>query len=629
MKRSGGDLLQDLNLLIKEIKSFSEENLLSKLSEQEAAKRLAIGTKVGKYHSKAMNIRGISVEDYLKIKQDFIKLIPKFNLSPESSQEPSIVILQNQKEIFSEKDLLDGINLCPSQYDLVETLPLVGHSIKVHRSEGSMINPWMIQVKEIAKHHKILDTVSIQAHNNEMKLKVGMDDEEIVNAVLPLFDEKDYDLQPFINSKIYHLLMTFNVIQNVDTLFENAYCALLAAATIYLYGKPENEWRNNLLTLINKTMKITYAESLGFKKYCDILIKEPHLAMVTSHPEVPIKCEDLSKPILVLHYLNLQDKEKVKEIFTRIFVEYFGRSIPDESNLTDFFILEDEHVFDKVDLTPHCNKVLSKYTTDQLNSFYTKQELKDDIIKEYLTLDLKIDFDFGIKLNEKNLYSTFFKINLSLLEKIYQHFTGEKINEKNYYFWIFHAINYRNSFERNTTKINEDFEFIMKIIKGKFISEFFKNNSIFSKIWTDLENKYCDIITNQHFSVIPMSEHDLINYCQKNSLDHSLYKFNNCSNLLVNACLSPKCPYYMKFNNSLAQHLEGNKASIPAFHKTVKILCKENDDEKIFQHIFNMDFLEKMPVMPKAGPEGVKQLLKRKAEIIEEIKELKAFYQKI
>ena len=34
---------------MKEMKSFAEDNILSKLSESEAAKRLAIGTKTGKY----------------------------------------------------------------------------------------------------------------------------------------------------------------------------------------------------------------------------------------------------------------------------------------------------------------------------------------------------------------------------------------------------------------------------------------------------------------------------------------------------------------------------------------------------------------------------------------------------
>ena len=630
MKRSGNDLFNDLNTLIKEFKSFSEENLLSKLTEQEAAKRLAIGTKVGKYHSKAVELRGISVDDYMRIKQSFTQLIDKFPLSLESSQEPSVIILQNQKEIFSEKDMKDGINLCPSQYDLVETLPLVGHAIKIHRSEGSMINPWLIQVKEIAKHHKILDTVSIQQNNNEMILKVGLDDEEKVNAVLPLFDEKDYDIKPYINSKIYHLLMTFNVMQNVDTLYENAYSALLGAATVFLLGKPENEWRNNLLNLINKTFKITYGESLNFQRYSEILLKKPRLAMVTEHPECPVKCEDLSKPILVLQYLNLVDQKKLIEIFERIFIEYFGRTFVNEALLTDYIVLEDENVFDKFDLEPYCEKVLIKYTDQQLNNFYTKYELKDDVLKEISLLDMKIDFDFGVKLNEQNLYPTHFKINLPLLETIYKHFTHETVDIKNYYIWIFHANSYRNSFERNTTKINKDFDDIIKTCKRIIVSNFFKSNRVFDKIWTGIEKKYLDLINQSHFLITPFSEKDLFDYCAANSLDHTVFKFNNCSNLLVNACLSPKCQFYMKLNNSLAQHLEGNRAMIPAFNKTVKKLCNEQDDEKIFNHIINLDYLDKISMkMPTMSEEAMKESVTKKNEIMDIIKELKAFYKKL
>ena len=629
MKRNKGDFLQDLNTLIKEIKSFSEDNLLNKLSEQEAAKRLAIGTKVGKYHSKAMQIRGFSVEDFQKIKQDFIKFLPKFKLSPESSQENSIVILQNQKEIFSEKDLLDGLTLCPSQYDLVETLPLVGHSVRLHRSEGSQINPWLIQVKEIAKHHKVLDTVTIQANGNEMKLKVGNDEEEIVNGVLPLFDEKDYDLQPFINSKIFHLLMTFNVMQNVDTLYENAYCALMGAATVYLYGIPENEWRNNLLTLINKTMKITYAESLGFQKYCEILVKQPNLAMVTENMEIPVKCEELSKPILALHYMQLKDKKKLKEILYRIFIEFFGRGMTGETEIKDYFILEDEHVFEKVDLSPFCNQVLKKYNNEVLNTFYTKFELKDDVEKEIRGLDLKLDFEFNVKLNEKNLYFDHFKINLRLLEKIYYQFTGEKMDRKNYFFWVYHSITNKNSFDRNTNPVVYDEEFILQRVKSIMKNSFLNVKTIFDKIWTDLENKFCDIVTEQHFKVIPMTENDLKEYCQKNGLDASLYKFNTCSNLLTNACLCPICPFFMKLNNSLAQHLAGDRACYPGFNKTVKILSKEPDNQKILEHIMNLDYLEKLPVMPKAGPLAYDKHVERKEEILKFIDELKKFYEKL
>ena len=67
--------------------------------------------------------------------------------------------------------------------------------------------------------------------------------------MLPLFDEKDKDLKPFITSKLYHILMTFNVMLNagldikllaliihyLDTLFESAYQALLGNTLVYLF----------------------------------------------------------------------------------------------------------------------------------------------------------------------------------------------------------------------------------------------------------------------------------------------------------------------------------------------------------------------------------------------------------
>jgi hypothetical protein len=54
LNKSKSSLEHDFNLLVKEIKAFAEENILEKLTEVEAAKRLAIGTKLGKYHGKAI-----------------------------------------------------------------------------------------------------------------------------------------------------------------------------------------------------------------------------------------------------------------------------------------------------------------------------------------------------------------------------------------------------------------------------------------------------------------------------------------------------------------------------------------------------------------------------------------------
>lgn len=85
----------DLQQLVNEIKSLAQENILSKLSEQEAAKRIAIGTSVGKYHKIALQMRGISVKDYLVAKQNFEDLFKTHQLSPASNQTPSVISLQN------------------------------------------------------------------------------------------------------------------------------------------------------------------------------------------------------------------------------------------------------------------------------------------------------------------------------------------------------------------------------------------------------------------------------------------------------------------------------------------------------------------------------------------------------
>jgi len=54
---------------------LSEEDQLSKLTQEEAAKRLAIGTKVGKYHNVAIRFCGISVADYILIRNEAITIL--------------------------------------------------------------------------------------------------------------------------------------------------------------------------------------------------------------------------------------------------------------------------------------------------------------------------------------------------------------------------------------------------------------------------------------------------------------------------------------------------------------------------------------------------------------------------
>ena len=59
---------------------------------------------------------------------------------------------------------------------------------------------------------------------------------------------------------------------------------------------------------------------------------------------------------------------------------------------------------------------------------------------------------------------------------------------------------------------------------------------------------------------------------------------NNVSNLATNACLARKCPFYMKKMKSVAGHLKDIDVCIPAFHKTVKMMCNR-EPENVFRTI--------------------------------------------
>jgi hypothetical protein len=76
---------------------------------------LAIGTVIGKYHNVALKYRGLSVEDFKKARETFIKIIESGEVNLKvSSQEPSVISMQNQKDVFSEPDFIEGLKLCPS-----------------------------------------------------------------------------------------------------------------------------------------------------------------------------------------------------------------------------------------------------------------------------------------------------------------------------------------------------------------------------------------------------------------------------------------------------------------------------------------------------------------------------------
>ncbi len=63
------------------------------LSEWDAAKRIGIGTIVGKYHQRALALKGFTVDMFKKVREDFAVVFKSTKLEGKSDQEESVITL--------------------------------------------------------------------------------------------------------------------------------------------------------------------------------------------------------------------------------------------------------------------------------------------------------------------------------------------------------------------------------------------------------------------------------------------------------------------------------------------------------------------------------------------------------
>lgn len=393
--------------------------------------------------------------------------------------------------------------------------------------------------------------LSLLSNQWELKLSKGNNEFEVVNAVLPLFDEKDQDLKPFITSKIYSILMTFNVMQNADTCFENSYLALLSNTLMYLMTQNDSEWRNELIDKVFKTIQITYSKSKGFQKYCEQLLTNPRIAVVTEHPDLENKCEDLSKALLMFFYLvrdgKITEESQKVEILNAIFADIYGRFYPSDQIINLFFSLNNKDILKTIDFTPYIQQVKAKFPN--LIKYYTPFELKGEITKEVMALDLKLNIDFEVEINlDKLWFVKEGKFSIDAQKKIYSFFLpGKEVDPRMQWVWIYHASLFRNSYERNKTDMVTDYKAVYDKIKQLKQTEILQDNPIFELVWKDLFEQYKMIMIDLHQQqyILPMNQNVLQQICTQKALKIENYKFNSVSNLLKNACMSTKCPFYM------------------------------------------------------------------------------------
>lgn len=71
-------------------------------------------------------------------------------------------------------------------------------------------------------------------NSNKYELKIGNDEVQEINAILPLFGLEDGEMSNLFNTRLFRLAVSFMVVQNIDTYHDEAYLALLGAVFVYL-----------------------------------------------------------------------------------------------------------------------------------------------------------------------------------------------------------------------------------------------------------------------------------------------------------------------------------------------------------------------------------------------------------
>ncbi|EAR96245.1 zinc-binding dehydrogenase family oxidoreductase (macronuclear) [Tetrahymena thermophila SB210] len=625
-------------ILIKSLSDLLTKSTLNDLDNEVESERIKIGTEVGKFHQRALAMRGIDVETFVKMKKFFIDelLKVKSSISQESDQEKSIFSLENMKDVFLQEDIVDGLNDVKSQYHLISAFPLIGLGVKIYRSDGSMINPYLVQIIDIARINANVDTISIQnTPDKELNLNAGFyigaeygtrsyfeenhgykplkwteyqpkkdvikdltetqlfyykseQLKEKIDAVIPLFGQKDYDLKPLLTTQFFHILMNFNVMHNVDTCFSECYLALLANLLIFLLNQEQSTYIAELMDKIYHSINIVYGDRPFFKAYCQMLINQPRQAMITFHEGHPTQCQDPSKALVILFFLykkgELKDKLKIKEILEAILQEIVCRGTKSLEKLHTYFgiVGYDNSEFKKIEQDIIDNVVgdVKQYPTVREMMKIVEKALKEknyfEFTKKSKIYMQKDRFDF-MNYGKLNFFTS--------MKAICQYFLpSEKFDGSLLWIWLLHAQKYSNNYVRNTSEIEYDIKQVYRNIKKQKLVHFIKSESenIMKSCYKILKQKFQEEMFALHLEQTPFTQETINNQLSEDKRFRVC--FNNVSNLARNSCFSTKCPFYMKRMPNLAEHINDIDFVIPAFAKTVKIM-KGKNSESIYNAI--------------------------------------------
>ena len=591
-----------LKAFIESVTELAKGEEVKELDEWEVAKKIGVGTITGTYQQKVLSLKKFTIEVFQDIRKDFLKLYKTLKLNPETDQEFSDVLKQTQKDVFRDPDFIKGLELCENQFDLAETLPLIGRGLQLKRYIGSLEDPWMVGVKSIGK--ATIDSISL--FHRDFKLVLA-DSKDYFNGLLPLLGPKEEDMLPIVKHPLFNVLINFITTRNLDEMTSDSYLALLANAALHLALQPSHKWIEIMLKRILMSVLMVYGKDESFLKYSELLKSSPEVAVSTKGN----MCTDLSKPfihLLCMIHLERIKKDELYVTLQHFYIYFFKRLTTSNKHLAVLKIV-----------TKKINEQLKDNLMKNFHKYNNMGDLWNDAHDRFKHIESEIEFS-PVILNISKLEKTDDKLTIRTVNGIFKYFMNGLPSDDDYLFWLYCAIHYKEqkviSCERDTEKIRKYFfNLIKKRVVGPSVSA----------VYGQTKDIFLNRFKEEHMYMTPISFGELYAYCTKNGIDILKYEYMKSTNLISNACMCRKCPFYLQIQKDLKKHLDTWSDKCPkAFHKTVKQYLYKTPDE-ILEKVLSGDDLK---VKPKTKW-TLKDFNSTKEEAITYIKLLQDAYKKV
>lgn len=574
--------LNQLNLIISKIAAHATGQTLLLVSNLDVAK--ALNANMGKYAEKAIKIGSIDDDAYIKMINEMIKIINEFDSNSVADIEfpVSAISLESVLSLIDPSMIpaLEQLKLCdPSDgiKIILESFVMVGHGVQMVRSDAVQINPWCMIIKNITSMIEFLDSdkllIDKKGGKSKSEINIGDGDVESANALVPLFTNKQIDLiKPLLQSKLFEYLMTFQITQLPISL-PNAHLASIASMLMWLINQPDSSRKSNLISMCRDSVGI-YTDKKYIQSYLNLLRENPSKAMITelkSDEMIISKCESLSKPILFLLVLIKEPDANILDTLKALFISFIQRACT-QLNVLDLFDCEfvdrdastDDDLVYEYDFNPE--------------NFYTETE-----VKKFCSL-IQINLNEKISKCEPNWTKIsqlhYFGFDLEVFERVVKYFMGDQSGEfvkqikLNTGVYLNHVYLHKSSFEVMTNPILDSIDAIqlelLRIHVKNLIDEI--RADIYSNLqrtWADKYVETHDCSGNNLFPSLTFSQITSL----KPDINPNNFIYNPSTGFCSNACMSPKCPFYLDPTKlDISTHLSYMKLQadfIPGLHRVI------------------------------------------------------------